>query len=290
MLGSELDPAPQLVPLACRVPAPVWEALEARHRATGEAIDAIVTAALADALQVGSSTLFQISTAGALVEGVYRGDVTVGTLKEHGDLGLGTFDGLDGEMVVLDGRVFQVRSDGSVNEVDDEVRSPYAVITKFDPGPPVELGDCASLAELQAKLDRLRTSENLFYAIRIDGHFDRVRTRAVARAADGVPLVQAAAVQPEFEIRDVPGTLVGFWSPAYMKTLTVPGYHLHFLNADRTAGGHLLDASGRGLVARLERESNLRLSLPRTAAFLKADFRRDPTADLARAESGRKPT
>ena len=271
------------VALSCRIPAPVWEALEARHRATGEAIDAIVTAALADSLQVGSSTLFQISTAGALVEGVYRGDVTVGTLKEHGDLGLGTFDGLDGEMVVLDGRVFQVRSDGSVNEVDDEVRSPYAVITKFDPSPPVELGDCASLADLQAKLDRLRTSENLFYAIRIDGHFDRVRTRAVARTADGVPLVEAAAHQPEFEIRDVPGTLVGFWSPAYMKTLTVPGYHLHFLTDDRTRGGHLLECSGRGLVARLERESNLRLSLPRTAAFLKADFRRDATADLARA-------
>jgi acetolactate decarboxylase len=278
------------IALSCRIPAPIWDALQARQRATGDAVDEIVGAALADYLQVGSSTLFQISTAGALVEGVYRGELTVGTLKEHGDLGLGTFDGLDGEMVVVDGRVYQVRSDGSVNEVGDHVRTPYAVITKFDPGPPVELGGCASLAELQWWLDGLRSSDNLFYAIRIDGRFDRVRTRAVARTAEGVPLVEAAAHQPEFEISDVPGTLVGFWSPAYMKTLTVPGYHLHFLTADRTAGGHLLDCSGRDLVARIERESNLRLSLPRTAAFLKADFRRDTTDDLARAESSRKPT
>jgi acetolactate decarboxylase len=273
-----------LIPLSCRISPSLWQAIERRQNATGDSIDHIVRSALADYLQVEQSTLFQISTTGALIEGLYRGEVTVAMLREHGDLGLGTFDGLDGEMVVVDGRFFQVRSDGSVIEVDDAVRSPYAVITKFDPGPPVVLSDCSSLSELCRQLDAVRTSENLFYAIRVDGYFSHVRTRAVARTEEGIPLVQAAARQPEFEMRDVNGTLVGFWSPGYVKTLTVPGYHLHFLTADRTAGGHLLECTGTGLVAQLECEKNLRLSLPETASFLKADLSRDPTADLEQAE------
>lgn len=100
-----------------------------------------------------------------------------------------------------------------------------------------------------------------------------------------MPLVEVTAHQPEFELHDVRGTLVGFWSPGYVKTLTVPGYHLHFLTEDRTAGGHLLECSGRGLVAQLEREANLRLSLPETTSFLNADLSRDSTAELERAET-----
>jgi acetolactate decarboxylase len=267
------------------ITAPLWEAIEERRRLTGATIDQIVQSALADYLQVGQSTLFQVSTAGALVEGIYRGAMTIAELRAHGNLGLGTFDSLDGEMVVLDSRFFQVRSDGTVNEVDDSVRSPYAVLTMFDPEPPAVLGDCSTLAELHARLNGLRTSDNIFYAIRIDGDFDYVRTRAVARTAEGVPLIEAAIHQPEFELSHLCGTLVGFWSPRYVKTLTVPGYHLHFLSEDRTAGGHLLECAGRGLVAQIERESNLRLALPRNAAFLQANFDRDSTADLERAEN-----
>ncbi|QEH39129.1 Alpha-acetolactate decarboxylase [Aquisphaera giovannonii] len=283
---SEPSPADgPLVPISCRVERAVWEAIEARLEGSNGSLDDLVNSALADYLQVGRSTLYQLSTAGALVEGIYRGEMTVARLRGHGDLGLGTFEGLDGEMVVVDGHFYQVRSDGMVSEVADGVSSPYAVLTKFDPGVPTPLSNCSSLADLEGELDRLRTSDNLFYAIRVDGVFSSVRTRAVPRTADGVPLVQAAASQPEFHLADVRGTIVGFWSPAYFKTLTVPGYHLHFLNEDRNAGGHLLDCAGRELVARIERESNLRLTLPHTGAFLDADFARDSSDDLRRAET-----
>ncbi len=282
-------PVPPLVPLSCRVSLPVWQALEKRRQATGESVEHIIRSALADYLQVSQSTLFQISTTGALVEGISRGEVTVATLREHGDLGLGTFDSLDGEMVVVDGRFYQVRSDGTVHEVADEVHTPYAVITKFDPEPAVAIGDCRHVGELHQRLDRLRTSDNLFYAFRIDGTFDWVQTRAVARTSEGVPLVDATACQPEFQLRDVRGTLVGFYSPPYVKSLTVPGYHLHFLTDDRTAGGHLLDCAGRDLVVRFEREANFRLSLPVTQSFLEADLSRDSTAELMRAETSAQP-
>jgi acetolactate decarboxylase len=237
---------------------------------------------------VSKHTLYQVSTAIALVEGVYQGAIRVGTLREHGDLGLGTFASLDGEMVIIDGRFFQVRSDGSVRECGDEVLTPFAVITRFAPDAAVTLGQCPDLSHLTAGFDTLRNSDNVFFALRVDGHFDYVHTRAMCRTQAGVPLVQAAAVQPEFEFRDVAGTLVGFWTPEYAKTLNVPGYHLHFISDDRTHGGHLLQCRGAGLRLSIQREGDYHIALPETEEFLKADLRRDPSADLAKAEGEQK--
>ena len=229
--------------------------------------------------------LYQVSTSSALVEGVYEGAVLIGALRKHGNLGLGTFENLDGEMVIVDGHFFQVRSDGSVNEVGDEVASPFAVVTHFKPDLKVIMNECPNLKSLSSQFDQLRHSDNFFFALRVDGHFDSVRTRATCRTEEGVPLVQAAAVQPEFEFSNLMGTLVGFWTPEYAKAMNVPGYHLHFLSSDRTRGGHLLECSGTQLRLEIQREGNYRVALPETKDFFKADLNRDTSSDLKRAET-----
>jgi len=266
----------------------LWELLQEHSRKTQQPVALIVSKALADYFDVAHHTLFQVSTATALVEGIYQGAVRVGTLREHGDLGLGTFEDLDGEMVIVDGLFFQVRCDGSVREVDDDVLSPFAVITRFAPEPAVTLDQCPDMAHLTSRFDGLRHSDNVFFALRVDGKFDYVHTRAMCRTKEGVPLVQAAAVQPEFEFRDISGTLVGFWTPEYAKTLNVPGYHLHFISADRTCGGHLLQCRGANLRLQIQRQGDYHVALPETEDFLKADLRRDPTAELAQAEGEKK--
>ena len=266
----------------------LWRVLLDYAERTQEPLAHIVSKALAEYLQVSHHTLYQVSTATALVEGIYQGAVRVGTLREHGDLGLGTFENLDGEMVVVDGHFFQVRSDGSVRECDDDMLSPFAVVTRFAPEPAVMLDQCPDLSQLTSRFDALRDSDNFFFALRVDGPFDYVHTRAMCRTEEGVPLVQAAAVQPEFELHDVSGTLVGFWTPEYAKTLNVPGYHLHFVSADRKSGGHLLQCRGSNLRLQIQREGDYRIALPETEDFLKADLRRDPSADLTQAEGEQK--
>lgn len=272
------------VPLSCRISSALSQALEDRCQSTGESVEHIVRIALADYLQVEHATLFQVSTAGALVEGLYHGEVTIGELREHGDFGLGTFDGLDGEMVAIDGHFYQVRGDGTVHEVSDAIRTPYAMITHFPDEASVPLTDCADLTGLAAQLDPLRDSQNVFYALRIDGEFTSVATRSVRPTPEGVPLVAAAASQREFHEKDVRGTLIGFWSPGYLQSILVAGYHLHFLSQDRRSGGHLLDCAGRGLRAQVRRVADFRVSLPESASFLHADLTRNPAQDLDRAE------
>src|SRR6476660_638173 len=103
---------------------------------------AIVTAALSEYLGIPVHTLFQVSTSGALVAGVFDREVSVKSILEHGDFGLGTFANLDGEMVVLDGRAFQVQGTGKVFEAASDAGAPFAVVTRFLPKPTRIAGPC----------------------------------------------------------------------------------------------------------------------------------------------------
>src|ERR1700756_419613 len=274
--------------LNCALSAGLRAVLQEHSRKSNEPVSHIVSRALAEYFQVSHSTLYQVSTSTALVEGIYQGAVRVRTLREHGDLGLGTFENLDGEMMIVDGHFFQARSDGSVKEVDDDVLCPFSVVTRFAPDAAIVLQKCPDLAHLVGQFDQLRHTDNFFFALRVEGHFAYVRTRAMCRTEEGVPLVEAAAVQPEFEFRDIPGTLVGFWTPEYARTFNVPGYHLHFLSNDHQSGGHLLECAGSELQLQIQREGDYHVALPETEDFVKADLRRDPAADLAAAEGAKK--
>jgi acetolactate decarboxylase len=272
--------------LSCEISETLMQALAARGARTGEPLAHIVMSALADALEVEHSTLFQVSTSTALVQGVYNGVVTIRQLKEHGDFGLGTFDGLDGEMLALDGHFYQVRGSGEVSEPGDDARVPFAVVTAFRAEREATMDSVEGFDALARHLDGMRRTANLFCAVRIDGRFARVRTRAVCKAAAGESLVAATSRQAEFAFRDVVGTIVGFWTPAYARSINIAGWHLHFVTADRSGGGHLLDCAGMSLRVQVQDLADLRIAMPETAAFLQADLSQDPSRDLDVAERG----
>lgn len=266
------------------VPGSLAAALEAEASRSNRTLSSIVADALSRYLDVRLHTLFQVSTSGALVAGVHDGEVSVETILAHGDFGLGTFANLDGEMVVLDGRAYQVRGTGTVTEAAPQAAAPFAVVTRFTPQIVAKTVAVASFKELEACCDRHRESANVFYAMRLDGRFARVRTRAVNPQQAGTRLVEAASTQSEFTFTDIEGTLVGLWSPGFSSAFSVPGYHFHFLSKDRQHGGHLLDVEAGPLRLAVEPLANFHLALPETEAFLKADLNTNNAAELAYAE------
>ena len=270
--------------LNCQISQGLKDVLDAESKKSGQSISFLVTSALSRCFGVPLHTLFQISTTGALVEGIYERAVSTKVLLDYGNFGLGTFENLDGEMVVLEGAVYQVRGDGTVSKITGDVGTPFAVVVPFVADQDAAIERASSLEEITGICDGFRDSDNLFYAFRIDGHFDHVHTRAMRATFDGLPLAKAAAIQPEFEFSDIEGTLVGIWAPKYSSALNVTGYHFHFLSQDRTKGGHLLGCSGLNLRLRMERLNSFHLSLPESREFLEADLSRDPTEDLAYAE------
>src|SRR6266404_13326 len=246
--------------------------------------DSLVTAALSQYFQTGRHRAYQISTSAALVQGVSEGAVSSRKLLANGDFGLGTFEHLDGEMVVLDGIIYQVRGDGTVKARRDNFQVPFAVVSRFQPDENFEVGDTSSLDGLERACDPHRESENLFYALRVDGVFERVHTRAVKATSEDTRLLAAAETQPEFHFKDIEGTLVCLWSPRYSRPFSIPGYHFHFISEDRRKGGHVLDCSAKGLRVGIQTLFEYDVRLPEAGSFLKENLALDTTKDLKRAE------
>ena len=229
--------------------------------------------------------LFQYSTIDALLAGDYDGQLTAGNLKKKGNLGLGTFNALDGEMVVLDGQVYQVKIDGKVTLAPDSGKIPFAVVTSFTPKQFVPLKKAGNLQELTQLLDQALPSKNIFYALRIEGRFSRIVARSVPRQTRPYPpLAIAVEKQAVFNFTDVEGTILGFRCPASVKGVNVPGYHLHFLTKDRKAGGHVLDCVVENLTVQIDPIHHFTLVLPEDKEFYRLDLEKDRSGDLKKVE------
>ena len=215
-----------------------------------------------------SDNIFQTSTIDALMDGVYDGDFTFGELKKHGDFGLGTLNDLDGEMIGLDGVFYQVRSDGKVFVVPDAARTPFAAVTFFKADKSVTLNKPLLCGELESYIETLLPSKNIFYALRIEGAFDNVKTRSVPKQIKPFPpLAEVVKRQSYFELNGVRGTMAGFWLPEYTKDINAAGFHLHFIADDKKSGGHVLDCTIRDVKIEIDYSRGLDISLPETSDF-----------------------
>lgn len=227
----------------------------------------------ASGLQSWAHAIFQTSTMGALLDGVYEGNVTVRELLRHGDFGLGTFNRLDGEMLVLDGICYQLRGDGSARVADPDELTPFAAVTWFHPDRTIDVSGPCDRTALKALIDEALESTNLMIAVRVTGHFSTIGTRTVTEQHPPYrPFTEATQDQREVTFIDVTGTLAGFRMPDYEQGISVAGYHSHFIDADRRRGGHTLDYQlVRGTVE-IGVRSELHLSLQRTPQFLGAEL------------------
>lgn len=266
------------------LPADLEDELQKQIAQEGRSFEQLLDLALRSHMENCAETVWQVSVSTALAEGIHAGGVCVGELVRQCNLGLGTFEHLDGELVIIDGRVFQVLPDGSVHPAEPQMKTPFAVVTSFKATRQKAGIDCASIGQLEQELDQLRDSDNYFYALKVSGFFESIHLRSVNRDEKGIRLVDAAAIQGEFDFQNLEGTLVGFWSPAFSRSMCITGYHLHFLSAERDRGGHLLDLSGKNLCLEIQRKTSLKAMLPANERFARADLTRDPTDDLHKAE------
>ena len=224
------------------------------------------------------TAVFQSSLMSALLAGVYDGELTVRELLQHGNFGLGTFNSLDGEMIIVDGVCHRLRSDGGATLAEPDARTPFAVVTDFTPTITAELPADLVRDDVVSFIRRLTGSENYLYAVRVTGHFAWVRTRTVRRQDRPYrPLVEVTRGEPVQRFDDIGGVVAGFRTPLYERGIGVPGGHVHFIDNARKRGGHVLDFKITIASVELCPATDLHLALPLSDAFGRADL--DP-ADL----------
>ncbi len=241
--------------------------------------------------------LFQVSTLPALQEGCFEAVVTAGELRQRGNFGIGTTEGLDGEMIVSEGVVWLIRADGSVAQVPDAAGIPFGNIASgMTPSVSLraktnlrrrdgELTPFANLTELQKQLEAGLQNRNVPHLIVIEAEFAQMQTRSVPAQSKPYPrLAESVREQSVFRLERVKGVLVGFWFPEYFKGVNLPGFHLHFLSDDRKGGGHVLDCAGRAGRSSIYPQEDFAMQLPRTAEFARKDFTQNHTDELHKIE------
>lgn len=234
-----------------------------------------------------SHTLTQVSTITALLNGAYDGYVSIAELLEHGNFGLGTFDHLDGEMILLDGEVFQILHNGTVVRPALEATTPFAAVCDFQAKEHHSLPSGSNFDMFATGEDQLLPTLNMFFAVRIDGRFSRVRARSVPRQEKPYPpLAEVAAKQSVFEFENISGTIAGFRCPGYAEGINVPGYHLHFISDDRSCGGHVLEFTVAEAMAAADYDNALAMMLPEAGLFYEPHANADQRAMLQQIERG----
>jgi acetolactate decarboxylase len=211
---------------------------------------------------VYAGELFQISAMAPFAQGKYEGPVTFKELKQHGNLGIGTLNGLYGEMIALDGEFFQIKADGKAYKIADSERTPFAMVVDFKPDKKFPLVEANDMGKLYLSLDEMFHDPDAVCAFKIHGDFNRLKVRSVPKQEKPYPTLENALKnQTFFELKNVKGTLVGFRFPDYMKGVNAAGYHFHFITADKSAGGHVLECDVQKAQAEMESVSGLQIRL-----------------------------
>lgn len=217
--------------------------------------------------------IYQVSTLGALLEGVYNGSVSYGEIREYGDFGIGCGDALEGEMMMLDGSVYIIPYNGSAYEATDDMTTPLSAVTFFAPDDQFAISEPTNLTRLNELIAGRFPSTNLFYAIRVDGTFSFMKTRSIPRQTPPYPrLAEVVEQQSVFEWNGVNGTLVGIWCPECVGGINVAGFHFHFIDENRTSGGHVLDLVLDHGVVGIDTTHEFMMVLPSDPGYYAADI------------------
>jgi len=230
-------------------------------------------------------TIFQYSTINALLEGYYDGDLTLRNASKYGDFGIGTFNNLDGEMIFLDNKFYQIKSDGNVYEINESSMTPFIAVTNFEIDKKVEINKNFNFKELEDYIDSLLPGDNIPYAIKVKGSFDKMKVRSVPKQSKPYKkLVEIVKNQPVFELSNTTGTIIGFKLPKYVNNINVAGYHFHFITDDKKKGGHVLDFQLKNGIIEIDYTYDFYMIIPQSDDFNKIDLEKEKSKELKKVE------
>lgn len=240
-----------------------------------------------------TTKMYQVSTLQALAMGYTRSVITVGDLRAHGDIGLGTFEHVDGEMIMVDNTCYRAIEDGSVEKAPDTMGVPFASVAPMVGSRTFAVDPMPNIDTLKEFLT-LRIEEgfglNSMHVIRIDGHFRKVDARSESGyRSQHITLKEVLSVtQRDFIFEEISGTLVCVYYPDYMDGINAAGWHLHFISQDRTQGGHVFDLDMTAGDATLMKIDCIEIQMPCDPAFDVYSLKDSSQDDIKEVEQGRK--
>ncbi len=237
-----------------------------------------------------NDNLYSAGYASAFIGGLYDAWYPYQALHRHGDFGLGAPAKLDGELIMLNGKLYKTQYTGKTTPVSDADQTPYAVVCFFKAKQSFKPDRQLNKAALFKYIDSVLTNQNGIYAIHISGNFKYIKTRAFPPVEQKPYLPLAAMLERQhfFEFNTIKGDLVGYKLPAFMEGPHISGYHFHFLSDDKKSGGHIIDLIANDITIEVDTLSSYTMELPPTADFNNFDFKKDRKEEIKSVENGKK--
>ncbi|WP_422404629.1 acetolactate decarboxylase [Mammaliicoccus sp. JADD-157] len=186
-------------------------------------------------------TLYQHGTLATLMAGHLEGTATIDEVLQHGDSGIGTLTGSDGEVIYLEGRAFHANEFGEFKALEGNEMTPFSTITRFSSDKTYYAAHEKSDQVFNEILNNMK-SKNLFSAIKITGTFKNMHVRWMPKQEPPYQrLIESARRQPEKVVPEVRGTIIGFYTPELFHGIGASGFHVHFIDEFESFGGHVLD-------------------------------------------------
>ena len=221
-----------------------------------------------------SDVFYHYSIWWAFVNKVFEGDITAGDLKKKGDLALGSYNLLDGELIMLNGKLYQANENGEVLEPDDSIKVVYANATFFDADGRFVLEKVENYDLLRDKINEQLPSKNFFFAFKIKGDFKYMKCGGLHKQTppftDGLDVL--IPKRPIFERENFSGTMVGFYCPDFIGNINVAGLHLHFVSDDETFAGHVMEFEAENLIVEYDKMHEYQFVLPQTEGYENVGF------------------
>ena len=234
-------------------------------------------------------TVYQVALLQSLTQGYYDGIIKVSELKEHGDIGIGTFEGVNGEMLVLDGTVYQALGDGTVQEAADDETVPFSNVTFFESDVKEEISGIKDINTLKDALTKTveNNGKNMFCFVKLSGKFKTMNVRSEIKQEKPYKTLDVALAtdQREFNYENVKGTVVALYCPDYMGGLNTPGWHFHFISDDKTKGGHILELAFDSAEAEYDITPEFDMCLSDNEDFQKMELAKDVSSAIKKVET-----
>ena len=234
------------------------------------------------------NTIVQVATLNSLVSGNFGKMALFSELPIECNFGLGTFENLDGEMIIIDGIIYQLKVDGKAYQRDRSAGTPFATISNFQPTAEFGLPKQVDMGQFTSFIDTKIPDRNLPLLVRLDGEFELIHFRSVLAQKEPYPtLAEAAKNQTEFKREKVKGTVLGFRFPKYFESFNLPGYHLHFIDEGKQFGGHVLGFNATKGTVKIAESQSFYLNLPgHSESFRKTDLTIDRSKETEKIEGG----
>ena len=235
-----------------------------------------------------NETLNQISLLQGLTLGDYYGSKSIKEVKELGNIGLGTFNGLNWELIMLDWIIYRANDNLEIEIPSDDELIPFANVTFFDNDLEYELNNINSIEDLKTELDKKIEElwNNRIYVIALSGNFNAMHIRSEKKQEEPYkPLVDVLRVdQTEKKLNNVEGTVVALFTPEYMGDLNAAWRHFHFITKNRKTGGHVLNLNlDKGTII-WDYTNNFKLHLPEGKFFKSLDLTINQDDDIKEVE------